>query len=560
MTIIAKLLVFLSMLMGGLVAVLAESPLILRFGSSSVSWTGAAPSRVQIFVMMMTAAGCLHTAIRATRPNVLAALPWIVTAATWFIPLLPGVHSPYPPTRFLMILSLAIFWAESRQWTPRRIGVGTVLLALLWIALDFGRSYLLYRKLEYGYDLAHVLNLLENTARGRFLYSDYTGASILSHHLFLTLSLLAPLYTVFHEPFLPQIIQIAAMGISVFVIGSAARARYGDGPGIAAMLFLLVHPAFQGQILHEMDPAAIGMLGTSVAIWGFVQDDLRALSIGVVFAILSKEHFAAAGVVAGFLLICAPARRVEGVLLAVVSALALAGFILYSLSLDAEFGLAGQAALRFQSGSGGVAEILKSALAPPRLGYLLHLLAPSGFLCLLSPLWILPASPEILIVLTSKFPMYKLSSHYAALSLPFLSMAAAGGMARLSMVAGYSRQTVAAFGVASAIVAAIFSQLGPLSHTCAFYDVFFEAPTRDADELRDLVARIPGGTVGVLGDYRALILIPEREPVMPLGYIDTSKRLADRDYLILDRYDGKPPPGYKRIDGNANTELYRKNR
>ncbi len=472
-------------------------------------------------------------------------------AASWFLPFLPGSGSAYPPTRFLVILGSAAHLAHGEWGTAIQKPWAAGLFVAAWMGLIAWRVHNLVDSLTYGYDLAHVQNLVANTLDGRFLWSDYTNGSILSHHLYLSLVLLAPLYAWIPHPLTLQMAQVVLMGVSTGLVASASSRKFGSGTALPVLLVFLCHPAFAGQALHEFDPGVIGLFGTSVALWGWARDSRWAFWIGVLTALGSKEHFAVAGVIAGFILVWMPAHRRTGLLLMAISVAVGAAFGAYAYTSEALFSLKSQLSLRF--GDGPLEPV---RLTASRVGYAIHLLAPTGGVALLGFIAFLPALPEPLLNVLSRFPMHSLSTHYHVLTLPFLAWATGAGLARLdawrpSWTAGAAR-----FAVGTAMLAAVFSQIGPIAQSLAFYDVI-RSPRSEYEEWRTFIADLPEGDIAVKGSFRLLTLIADRRPVRPLVYADLSAEIAKRPLLILDGAEEPAPAGSTLIAEKGEVRVYR---
>lgn len=472
--------------------------------------------------------------------------------ATWFLPFLPGVGTAYPPTRFLVVVAGAL-WIASGNWDTSAIRPSRLALwASCWLGLLLWRAYNLCDALAYGYDLAHVQNLLVNTLHGRFLFSDYTQGSILSHHLFVSLALLAPLYARFPHPFTLQAAQILMMGASAALIAAGAKRRFGPAVTAPVFLGLLMHPAFVGQALHEFDPGVIGLFGTAIALWGFGRDKVWALWGGIFLALLSKEHFAAAAVIAGFLMTLRAETRRTGLILAGLGILVGASFAAYAWTSSAPFNLKTQMTIRYGAAGSAAPLSLSSTI-----GYILHLLLPSGGVALTGIAELLPALPELLVNITSRFPMHSLSTHYHVLTLPFLGWATAAGIARLEKWRGPTGRTAARYALAASVLAATFSQIGPISHSLAFYDIL--AKPRPAYAVwRDFVAKWPIGNVAVKGGYRLLLLVPDRRPIMPLPYVNLDTPIRERAILVLDDTPDSSPTGYELIARRDKVRVFRR--
>jgi uncharacterized membrane protein len=481
---------------------------------------------------------------------------WIALAATILVPFLPGMKSAYPPTRMLLVLAIAASAADDESWGVKAVKAVHIIFGALWVTTIGARSWELYKRLAYGYDLAHVLNLVSNTTHGRFLHSDYTGASILSHHMFLSLALLAPLHEFIRSPFLPQLAQILLLAAAVGLVTSAAARTYGAASGASAFFVFLMHPAFQGQILHECDPGTIGLFGVALALFGRAWERETVFWCGAALAVISKEHFALAAMIAGLVMMRGGAEAKNGRRLAALGGATLVVFLVCTVLLAGPFGLMTQLRVRF--GGDGIPVIgpLLEALSPGKLGYLAHMLLPTGGLALAAWPLLLPALPETILNMTSRFPMHHVATHYNALSLPFLAFATAAAVGNLGKKSASTARSAARFVTACAFGAAFVSQISPLSHTGAFYDVFVTPRDGEPRRLDALVARLPAGTVGVRGNHRLLIYFPDREPAIDLPYIDTTRLMESRDLLIYDHYDGPAPDGRALIDSEGEVRVY----
>ncbi len=491
-----------------------------------------------------------------TPPSILL-LPWILLGLSGIMPFLPGHGGAYPATRFLVVLAAAASLSVPAGRSHARFSPWLFPLLAAWIALLAVRVSEIQARLGYGYDLAHVLNILENTVEGRFLFSDYTNGSILNHHLFLSLAILAPLYKMVRDPLAFQWLQVLLLGASVALTAWAARHRYGNRGATAAFLVFLLHPAFQGQALHEFDPGILGTFGVAIALLGWSRSSNRLLAAGAILAVLSKEHFAAAAVIAGILLLFARETRRTGIPLVLLGAAGLALWLACGFLLEGPFNLRTAFAIRLGIETGPVpAAPVVPFLSLGKIGYLLHLLLPSGGLALAGGVFLLPTLPEILINLLSRFPMYYLSNHYAVLSLPFLSLAAAAAVCRLGAGSHAAARHIPSFVGLCALLSAVFSNIGPVSHTGAFYDVIAETRPREPERVRALIARLPDGEVAVMGWHRTLTLLPHRNPVTPLPYIELTDPVEARPIWIVDHADIAIPEDRLLYDSEGELRVY----
>lgn len=496
---------------------------------------------------------------RKDRMSAGAILPWVILSLTWFLPFLPGINSPYPPTRFLSILALGTFFARHVPASLRRVGLVSGSILVVWMGLLLARSWLFYSQYGYGYDLAHILNILHNTMEGQVLYSDYIKTSILSHHIFISLIALAPLQEISSWPFLPQLLQNLLMGASCFIIAAGMKRKWGDEAAAVSLFTFLLHPAFQGQTLHEFDPAVIGTIGVAIAFWGFAAEKRTLLYAGTLLAVISKETFIAGALPAGAFLVLKSGRRRDGAVITLLALGALTAYLALTRHYSETFTLATQANIRFGEQGLALEGLIGEGIRASKIGYLIHMLIPSGLVALMAPLWLIPALPEMLINVVSRFPMHKLSTHYSALSLPFLAIAAGVGSIKLRALVGKASPFLPGYIIACAIFAALLSNISPLSHTGQFYDVFIPAENPEADDLTWMLERLPAeGSIAVLGQHRALAFLAHREPVIPLPYLDMDTEIRQRDYLLLDGSPDTPADSYRLIESRGDIRLYEK--
>ncbi len=481
-------------------------------------------------------------------------MPWLLLLASTVIPL-PGLGGPYPPSRFLAILGFGAACGTLPFRIAPLLGRTHIIILISWTLLLAARMFTSCVKLGYGYDLAHILNILENTCQGRFLYSDYLEGSILSYHLYLTLGLLAPLYQIGRSALLLQCVQLLLMATGAWLLASGAERRFGPFAGVGSLLLLLMHPFYQGQSLHEFDPGVIGFFGASLALYGYGASRTVICCAGIMMALLSKEHFAPGAILCGMMLSTDRRTRRRGTAMAILGFSTLIVYYGWTFLTSQGEGLLLQASIRLKN-TGGSTGILHNLVAPNRIGYILHMLIPGGLLALAGWAWLVPALPELFLNVLSTFPMFRSTGHYAVLTLPFFAWAVASGIARFS--AQGANTFPLKYVVSTSLAAALLSNLGPLSHSIAFYDFLQSDGYGEAEAVRTFVSGFPGGTVAVLGSHRTLTLLADREPAIELPYRDMSPILSMKDLMLFDLTKPRPPPGYFFIAGRPGMSLYRR--
>ncbi len=321
------------------------------------------------------------------------------------------------------------------------------------------------------FDLGNMVQAVWSTAHGRPLQmTDLHGDQIsrLAAHVDPILVVFAPLWWIWPSPHMLLVAQacVVALGaIPVFLLArkhlASSQAALGFG------LAYLLYPATGWLTLNEFHPVALATPLLLFAFWYLDEDRLLPFSAYALAAALCKEEIAL--VVAGFGIWYALARGrwIVGAAIAVVggawAAVAIAIVIPhYNAGAGSDF------YGRYSEVGGSAGGIVKTAFTHPLriaeaafsgrdLHYLVDLVAPLAALCLLAPLMLVAALPELAInLLSSATTQTSIHFHYTAGLIPPLVIAAIFGAKRLSRWA---------FPVAAAIVVAALVgnyRLGPI--------------------------------------------------------------------------------------------------
>lgn len=347
------------------------------------------------------------------------------------------------------------------------------LAAAASFAVGFGAlSVLRHRAFVTGrFDLGNMVQAVWWTAHGHPLQmTNLHGQQIsrLAAHVDPILALFGPLWWIWPSPDLLLVVQslaIAAGAWPVFLLARKHLASPRAGLGFA--LAYLLYPATGWLTLNEFHPVALATPLLLLAFWYLDNDRLVAFGVCAVAAAACKEEIAL--VVAGFGAWYAISRR-RWLAGAVVVALGVAWSAIAIAVVIPHYHLAGESDFygRYSEVGGSAAGIVKTAVTDPArildaalstrdLRYLLELVAPLAALCLLAPLVLLAALPELAINLLSATPTQtSIRFHYTAGLIPPLVAAAVLGAKRLH------RWTVP---VAIAVVLAALIgnfQLGPI--------------------------------------------------------------------------------------------------
>ena len=321
------------------------------------------------------------------------------------------------------------------------------------------------------FDLGNMVQAVWSTAHGHPLrMTDLHGEQIsrLAAHVDPILVLFAPLWWLWPSPHLLLVVQacVVALGaVPVFLLARkhlrSSRAALGFG------LAYLLYPATGWLTLNEFHPVALATPLLLFGFWYLDEDRLLPFALFAIAAAASKEEIAL--VVAGFGIWYALAHRrwLAGTAIAFAGG-AWAGIAIAAVIPHFNAGAESDFYGRYSEVGGSAGGILKTALTHPLriaeaafsardLHYLLELVAPLAALCLLAPLVLVAALPELAInLLSSTTTQTSIHFHYTAGLIPPLVIAAIFGAKRLSRWA---------FPVAAAIVVAAIVgnyRLGPI--------------------------------------------------------------------------------------------------
>jgi uncharacterized membrane protein len=322
------------------------------------------------------------------------------------------------------------------------------------------------------FDLGNMVQAVWWTAHGHPLQmTNLHGEQIsrLAAHVDPILAVFGPLWWIWPSPDLLLVTQALAVAAGAWPVFLLARKHLESSrAALGFALAYLLYPATGWLTLNEFHPVALATPLLLFAFWYLDNDRLLPFALFAVAAAACKEEIGL--VVAGFGLWYALAkrRRIEGAAIALLgvawSAIAIAVVIPH-------FHTAGESDFygRYSEVGGSAAGIVKTAFTDPLrildaafstrdLRYLLELVAPLAALCLLAPLVLIAAVPELAINLLSATPTQtSIHFHYTAGLIPPLVIAAVLGAKRLT------RWTVPV--AVAVVVAALLGnyRLGPIT-------------------------------------------------------------------------------------------------
>jgi uncharacterized membrane protein len=321
------------------------------------------------------------------------------------------------------------------------------------------------------FDLGNMVQAVWSTAHGHPLrMTDLHGDQIsrLAAHVDPILVVFAPLWWLWPSPHMLLVAQACGVALGAVPVFLLTRKHLGSpraalGFGLAYLLY----PATGWLTLNEFHPVALATPLLLFAFWYLDEDRLLPFSVCALAAAACKEEIAL--VVAGFGIWYAIAHRrwAAGAAIAVTGgawAAVAIGVVIPHYNAGAESDFYG----RYSEVGGSAGGILKTTFTHPLriaeaalgardLHYLLDLVAPLAALCLLAPLVLVAALPELAInLLSSTTTQTSIHFHYTAGLIPPLVIGAIFGAKRLSRWA---------FPVAVALVVAALVgnyRLGPI--------------------------------------------------------------------------------------------------
>jgi uncharacterized membrane protein len=404
-------------------------------------------------------------------------------------------------------------------------------------------------------DLGDMTQAVWATAHGHFL--RVTGENgheyvRLGVHVDPFLALLAPLWWIWPSPLMIPVVQAVTVASGALPVYWLARKRLGDeraAAGFAAAY--LVYPATQFNALTNSGPHAVSFAVPLIlfAIWFLDNDRLVPFGIMAVLAATTKEEIPLAVGCLGIWYAVTHGRRLVG---GAIFALGLGATLVDFLVVIPHFsGSATPFQGRYAAVGGTPGGIGHTLLTHPgtliaeatgsgKPHFLLLLFLPVVGLCLLEPLLLLGAVPDLAVnLLSSHPPQTMIGYQYTAGMVPFVIAAAVFGAARFRRVAP---ARLALYVVV--LTAAFAGAHTPL--TTAYHQL---PAARGSNPLREAKAH-------------ALSLVPAGAPVAATNqfggylsarrYISIFPQLGKAEWAVVDRND----PDYN-IAGNSAAALHR---
>jgi uncharacterized membrane protein len=321
------------------------------------------------------------------------------------------------------------------------------------------------------FDLGNMVQAVWSTAHGHPLQmTNLHGAQIsrLAAHVDPILVAFAPLWWIWPSPNLLLVVQALAVATGAWPVFQLARKHLASTrAGLGFALAYLLYPATGWLTLNEFHPVALATPLLLFAVWYLDNDRLVPFGLCAVAAALCKEEIGL--VVAGFGVWYGIGRR-RWLTGGAIAALGLAWSVIAIAVVIPHFHAGGESDFygRYSEVGGSAAGIVKTTFTHPgriahaaftlrHLHYVIDLVAPLAGLCVLAPLALVAALPELALnLLSATSTQTSIHFHYTAGLIPPLFVAAILGARRLARWA---------FPVAAAVLLATLIgnyRLGPI--------------------------------------------------------------------------------------------------
>lgn len=420
-----------------------------------------------------------------------------------------------------------------------------------------------------GVDIAIFDQAVWLLSRFEGFTSTIRGMNIFGDHFAPILFMLVPLYWVGGNVPALLVVQTAALALGALPLYLIARDRLESRwVALAVAGAYLAYPALGHMNLFDFHPETIALCFLLFAVLALERRRFAWVYVLCLGALLCKEDMALAVFVLGLLVYFKYDRR-AGKIIAAGTALYLLVVVLLVIPALGPEGFQYSGRLT-QFGNTPLEAAKNFVLRPLRtlgiiatrqnLSYVFALLAPVAFLCLLSPVFLLPALPAFAINIVSDLPeQHTILFQYTAALIPFVFVALVFGLRKMRIWSdgAFRRQfvmgAVAFVLVASSLAGAFYLGPSPLAETWTLAKYRSDA---HIDVIREGLSVIPQDA-RVSAQIYLLPHLSEREYIymFPQPFID----LVDREYyeslpLVHRKY--RWPVIYRRLEKGVDKSEY----
>lgn len=436
-----------------------------------------------------------------------------------------------------------------------------ILTALALIAACFWKYGI------FGYDaidLAYFNQVFWNTVRGRFFAQSIHPHLSLGDHAELGILLLSPLYALWQDPRMLLLLQAVALVLPAYPIWRIARIRLAKAEGgrlrtfalapLLLALAYLLNPVVHNIALFEFHVLPFAIAPLFMAFLAYEEGRKGRFLAWTALALLAREDVALVVVMIGLLAWLERKPLWWRVAPAVFGAAWFAGAMRLIAHFSPDGGykyrvyyawLGGDPGSMLVNGVTRPLALLAHVVTLPNLEMALGFLMPVLFLPFLAPARLILATGPLLQIILGAPGGGELiiDTHYAALFLPALTLAAIEGMARLPGAVGAASRKISPeesrrFGYVMLLAAAAYSAftLGPLPGVMR-RAVADDGLRRRAADARAVVAAVPRDA-SVAASYALLPALSSRERLTSLHYVFLGvTQFAETTYVPPERID-----------------------
>lgn len=325
------------------------------------------------------------------------------------------------------------------SWIQGRGAITLVFAGIAAYCLLIGHAcFSAYGAFSYGdFDLAVHTQSLRNILHVS-LDSSILGIPFLGNHMVPILFLTAPVYAIFPSPLTLLCLQTLALALGGWAVFLLARQELSERWGVAFAFFYLLYPPLIFMNLYEFHPIALATTFLLFALLAWRRQQFHLFLTFLILSLCCQENVALIAIGFGILALLErkTARWVATPLLLGLGWLILTvGWLMPRLnhdiimfnSLYSHFGATLPLALKAMVLH--PLSALAFALQPGKIAFLITLLTPVAFLCLLRPLALLPLLPILAQRLLSARPSEaSILYHYQAEFIPFIFLGAILGV------------------------------------------------------------------------------------------------------------------------------------
>ena len=323
-----------------------------------------------------------------------------------------------------------------------------ILTLLLFIAVGIQRLSIIPLT-GHVVDSSATVNILWNTVNGRLWFSDLIGMNFLGYHPFYNIIFIIPFFLVNSSVFFLESVQcITSLSCSIIVYFLAQQILRDKIVSATCATIFLLYPPMAGWSANALEPQVFSVPFLLGALLALEKKSLFWFICMSTSAAFSIETFLTAvpllACIAGIIYF----RRASAKLLIfalIVVGLAAIHFIIIQPACMPTDGLQPSIAFHYSALGNSKREILMTILTDPvrlarvvlipgKIGFVAHLLLPWLFLPLLAPWALIPAIPELVMILLSNpgDDMYKINCFYTQVGTCFIMWGALHGLKKVT--------------------------------------------------------------------------------------------------------------------------------